>query len=142
MRELEAEGNTDLHKVQMTFRARPEERIEVQRKGQLLDELRRYTSEDLGAYATRKDELLKTIGFEKGRHRFSLTTEIQISDLVNAAMGIGAIKVSSVTLSDIRFGIEMGKQTFSGGLVTIAEAWPTGPDARRSFCARAARSCV
>ena len=76
IRELEAAGETDLHKHSMTFAAQPSEAVNPRDFDMLSASIKRYTGVDLSKYMKAKDEWLTTVGYDRGRYKFSFSSRM------------------------------------------------------------------
>lgn len=125
IRELEVGGSTDLHKHEMTLTADESEEVELSESTDFMREVRKHTGFDLSAYVNKKTEWLSTLGYETGRYKFKFKTDMKISDLVDAALNATPFKIADATIASSRFGIDIGLENFTSGMISI-EPSPIG----------------
>lgn len=125
MRELEAVGSTDLHKHEMTLTANASEEVDLSEPTDFMREVRKYTGFDLSAYVNKKTEWLSTLGYETGRYKFKFKTDVDIGDLVDAALNATPFKIAEATIASSRFGIDIDLEKFTSGTISI-EPTPIG----------------
>lgn len=125
VRQLEKDGFDDLHRHSMSLRVRSEEEFVDNQKRALLNNIISYTGFDANAYSLKKADMLRTLGYDEGRYRLSLSLAISLPQLVDASLGLSELTIESGVISDVRFDIEMVSTTLTKGVVKI-EPSPRG----------------
>lgn len=125
VRELQARGNTFLNRHEMTLTADSLEAVDFSSKFWIKSEIEKCAGGDLSNYTEKKSNWVKTLGFEKGNYSIKFDRSIDLSDVVDAHLGLRNFEISGATLSSTRFGIEIEEERWAAGQVTI-HATPSG----------------
>jgi len=118
IRELECNGKINLHEHEMTLTAHDSEKFVSENPIDLKEKIIEYTGRNLSEYTELKNNILHNLGYESNRYKFSFTTKEDL--FIDALLNNTSIQVDDVTISSVRFGIEI-IDTFSfAGILTIS----------------------
>lgn len=103
----------------MTLAARPEEVVSPPTHDRLFAEILTSTGVDLNAYVEKKAGWLRTLGYEAGVKAISFKSEVKTGEIVDAMLGLASVEIKDVTISSLRFGIEIKEEHFTSGIASI-----------------------
>jgi hypothetical protein len=116
-RQADHDGDSNLHRIRLAIPFGPED----DHTNDLLGWIELRSSEEPAEYANRKAILNKTLGFETGRFRGTITMPIDaVERFIEHSVGIRErAEVDNVRLQDVRFDITAGTPIFDGRPDTI-----------------------
>ena len=119
IRELEADGDTDLHKHTMNLAVDESSKLSTSGASDFTDHIRKFVGVDLGLYTREKSELLSVLGYDEGRYSFTFQSTTSPADLTDAFLGLRQVEIENAQISSVRFGIPLTEHTFSIGTLSM-----------------------
>ena len=119
IRELEADGLTDLHKHYMNLAVDESSKISASGASDFIDRILKFVGVNLELYAREKSESLSALGYEEGRYSFTFQSTASFANLTDAFLGLRQVEIENAQISSVRFGIPLTEHTFSIGTLSM-----------------------
>lgn len=136
LREIGSEKRKTLHKIKLQLKYGEQEQLSLLNGKGLVEAIQKYVGENLEEFSAQKMELVKSIGYEEGNYRATLTIQLPqgtsvdpLDYMIDFSLGlVDRLETKRIEFKDLRFGIEAPELTrvLEDGFVEIKERQPVG----------------